>query len=141
MTSVASVAKYSSKILVSKAQICRPAGTFIIRSSCRRVKNPSLVCIVPNGTLKKKSSKSLNPCFENLFLKSSFRKLNMRKLVSVTSVASVAKSSSKILVSKAQICVISVICVNYFQWLKKKRRNGVLRLHIIKKTLPWTAYK
>ena len=50
VTSVASVAKYSSKILVSKAQICRPAGTFIRHSFYRRVKNPSLVCIVPNGT-------------------------------------------------------------------------------------------
>ena len=36
--SVASVAKYSSKILVSKAQICRPAGTSFICSSYRRVK-------------------------------------------------------------------------------------------------------
>ena len=50
VASVASVAKYSSKILVSRAQICRPAGTFYICSFCRRVKNPSLVCIVPNGT-------------------------------------------------------------------------------------------
>jgi len=35
---VPSVAKYSSKILVSKTQICRPAGTFYICSFYRRVK-------------------------------------------------------------------------------------------------------
>ena len=45
----------------------------------------------------------LNPLNPKI-LKSSFRKSNLRKLFSVTSVASVAKYSSKILVSKAQIC-------------------------------------